>query len=444
LRRAGLRPVALAAAAVPADATGQGRLARLCEREALLERIGWLADLDGADPAQRRTVLDMVGRIAAPVVVTAREPAEGSGLRAAVIGVGRASASEIRQSWQAALGAAAVPLAEWIDRVAGQFDLSIDAVHAVAAEVGCEVTGDPDAAGGRLWNACRSRARPELDGLAQRIVPRADWADVVLPESQRRTLRQIAAHLRHRLVVLHDWGFADRTSRGLGTAVLFAGPSGTGKTLAAEVIAGALGLDLYRVDLSQTVSKYIGETEKNLGRIFDAAEAGGGVLLFDEADALFGKRSEVKDSHDRYANIEVGYLLQRVEAFRGLAVLTTNMMDSLDAAVLRRLRFVVHFPFPDAEARQEIWRRALPARTPTEGLDPVALAQLSIPGGTIHSIALSAAFLAADAGEPVRMDHILAATRTEYRKQERPLTRAETIGWVTREPAGPGQRRQGV
>jgi SpoVK/Ycf46/Vps4 family AAA+-type ATPase len=230
-------------------------------------------------------------------------------------------------------------------------------------------------------------------------------------------------------VVVDDWGFGARTSRGLGVAALFAGPSGTGKTLAAEVLAGALALDLYRVDLSQVVSKYIGETEKNLRQIFDAAEAGGVVLLFDEADALFGKRSEVKDSHDRYANIEVSYLLQRMESYRGLAVLTTNLKSALDSAFLRRLRFIVQFPFPDAGRRAEIWRRAFPAAAPTDGLDPARLAQLTVAGGVIHNISLSAAFLAAEAGEPVRMRHALQAARTEYAKLERPLTDAEVAGW---------------
>jgi SpoVK/Ycf46/Vps4 family AAA+-type ATPase len=189
-------------------------------------------------------------------------------------------------------------------------------------------------------------------------------------------------------------------------------------------------LDLYRVDLSQVVSKYIGETEKNLRRIFDAAEGGGAVLLFDEADALFGKRSEVKDSHDRYANIEVSYLLQRMETYRGLAILTTNMKDAIDSAFLRRLRFVVQFPFPDAVGRAEIWRRVLPPELPVNGLVPEKLARLGVSGGTIRNIALSAAFLAAEAGEPVRMPHILLAARTEYAKLEKPLTDSEVAGWM--------------
>jgi SpoVK/Ycf46/Vps4 family AAA+-type ATPase len=194
-------------------------------------------------------------------------------------------------------------------------------------------------------------------------------------------------------------------------------------------LANELRLDLFRIDLSAVVSKYIGETEKNLRRVFDAAEEGGAVLLFDEADALFGKRSEVKDSHDRYANVEISYLLQRMEAYRGLAVLTTNMKDALDPAFLRRLRFVVQFPFPDQSQRAEIWRRIFPARTPTDALDLNALSRLSIAGGNIRNIALHAAFAAADANEPVRMPHLLGAARLEYEKLEKPLTETELGGW---------------
>jgi SpoVK/Ycf46/Vps4 family AAA+-type ATPase len=199
--------------------------------------------------------------------------------------------------------------------------------------------------------------------------------------------------------------------------------------MAAEVLANELQLDLYHIDLSQVVSKYIGETEKNLGRVFDAAEEGGAILFFDEADALFGKRSEVKDSHDRYANIEVSYLLQRMEAYRGLAILTTNLKSALDPAFLRRIRFVVQFPFPDAAQRADIWRGVFPARTPTEDLDVVQLARLNVAGGSIRNIALNAAFLAMDAGSPVRMADLLRAARTEYAKLERPLTAAEVGGW---------------
>ena len=212
--------------------------------------------------------------------------------------------------------------------------------------------------------------------------------------------------------------------------MLFAGESGTGKTMAAEVLANELHLDLYRIDLSSVVSKYIGETEKNLRRVFDAAEDSGVVLLFDEADALFGKRSEVKDSHDRYANIEVSYLLQRMEAYRGLAILTTNMKASLDTAFQRRLRFVVQFPFPDLGQREAIWRAIFPAATPVENLDFAKLARAQMAGGNIRNIALNAAFLAAQACTPVQMGHLLQAAQSEASKRERPLSDAETKGWV--------------
>jgi SpoVK/Ycf46/Vps4 family AAA+-type ATPase len=217
----------------------------------------------------------------------------------------------------------------------------------------------------------------------------------------------------------------------LGISALFAGASGTGKTMAAEVLANELRLDLYRIDLSQVVSKYIGETEKNLRRVFDAAEEGGAILLFDEADALFGKRTEVRDSHDRYANIEVSYLLQRMESYRGLAILTSNMRNVLDSAFLRRLRFIVQFPFPDGTQRSEIWRRIFPSSTPTENIDAVKLSKLNIPGGNIRNIALHAAFLAADACEPVRMSHLLRAARGEYAKLEKSLTETEIAQWLT-------------
>jgi SpoVK/Ycf46/Vps4 family AAA+-type ATPase len=236
--------------------------------------------------------------------------------------------------------------------------------------------------------------------------------------------------MRLRARVYGSWGFAAQGARGLGLSALFAGPSGTGKTLAAEALAHELRLDLYRIDLSATVSKWIGETEKNLRRLFDAAEDAGAVLLFDEADALFGKRSEVKDSHDRYANVEVSYLLQRVETYRGLAILTTNLKSALDTAFLRRIRFVVNFPFPDATLRDAIWRGVFPAATPTAGLQFERLAQLNVAGGNIRNIALQAAFLAAGEDEAVGMRHILYAARAEYAKLERTLTDTEIEGWT--------------
>jgi len=270
-----------------------------------------------------------------------------------------------------------------------------------------------------------------LERLAQRIDAKATWDAIVLPQEERALLRQIARQVRQRGRVYEDWGFRQTMNRGLGISALFAGESGTGKTMAAEVIANDLRLHLYRIDLSAVVNKYIGETEKNLRRVFDAAEDSSAILFFDEADALFGKRSEVKDSHDRYANLEISYLLQRIEAYRGLAILTTNMKASLDHAFLRRLRFLVGFPFPAAGEREEIWRRAFPPQTPLHPkLDWTALARLAVSGGNIANIAVDAAFRAAHDDAPVSMAHLLGAARAECLKVEKQLSEHETRGWV--------------
>lgn len=278
-------------------------------------------------------------------------------------------------------------------------------------------------------DACRLQARLHLEGLGQRLESTVTWEDLILHQMQLRTLQEIAAHVRQRTKVCDSWGFRAKRSRGHGVSALFSGASGTGKTMAAEVLANELRLDLYRIDLNSVVSKYVGETEKNLRRVFDAAEDGGAILLFDEADALFGKRSEVKDSHDRYSNIEISYLLQRMEAYRGLAILATNMKEALDPAFLRRVRFVVQFPFPDAAQRAEIWRRILLENTPKEGIDIDRLARLSVAGGSIRNIAMNAALLAADADEPIRMSHLLRAAQCEYARLQKSLTEAEIGGW---------------
>jgi SpoVK/Ycf46/Vps4 family AAA+-type ATPase len=280
-----------------------------------------------------------------------------------------------------------------------------------------------------LWMLCRTQVRPRFNSLAKHIPATARWNDLVLPQLQKKTMRELVANVRQQARVYEDWGFVQRSPRGLGITVLFHGPSGTGKTMAAEVLANELDLDLYHIDLSTVVSKYIGETEKNLRQVFDAADRGGLILLFDEADALFGKRSEVKDSHDRYANIEVSYLLQRMEAYRGLAILTTNNKSALDPAFMRRIRFVIQFPFPDANQRAEIWKRIFPQQTPVDDLDERKLARLNVAGGNIRNIALNAAFLAADQDRPVTMGDIRAAAQTEYTKIEKPLSTADTKDW---------------
>jgi ATPase family associated with various cellular activities (AAA) len=332
------------------------------------------------------------------------------------------TASEQETLWTNELGAG---LESDIARLAVQFNLQAPAIKAVCQEV----LSNPQNLGQQLWQSCRSQARPQLDDLAQRIEATATWEDLILPDREKQILTSIATHVRHRQQVYDRWGFAKQGSRGLGISALFAGASGTGKTMAAEVIAQELQLDLYRIDLSSVVSKYIGETEKNLRRVFNAAESGSTILLFDEADALFGKRSDVKDSHDRYANMEVSYLLQRMEAYRGLAILTTNLKDSIDTAFLRRLRFVIKFPFPDAAQRREIWQRVFPKEVPIRSLDLTKLSKLNVSGGNIRNIALSAAFLAAESDQAIAMQHLLGATQSEYLKLERTLTEAEIRGW---------------
>jgi len=424
--RCGLSLCALRAVDIPARAAEQDELARLWIRQALLGGNALLVEIDEADGADtERLALALVERIGSPTVLGGREPPRSS--RPLVrLEVATPTANEQEQLWRSALGA---DLNGGVERVVGQFHLARDEIEAAQIEARAR-RAEGATADEAVWDASRAQARPRLDDLAQRIESVAGRDDLVVPETERQTLRELVLHVRHRLLVLEKWGFAEKSLRGLGISALFAGPSGTGKTMAAEVLAGELRLDLYRIDLSAVVSKYIGETEKNLRRVFDAAEQGGAILLFDEADALFGKRSEVKDSHDRYANIEVGYLLQRMEAYRGLAILTTTMKSALDPAFLRRIRFVVQFTRPNLASRREIWRRVFPERTPTRGLDVDALARLDVTGGAIRNIALRAAFLAADAGTPVGMDQLADAARSECAKLERPVAEAEIGGWA--------------
>jgi SpoVK/Ycf46/Vps4 family AAA+-type ATPase len=286
-----------------------------------------------------------------------------------------------------------------------------------------------------------------LGELASRLPPAYRWEDLVVPERQLELLQSISAYLRHRDRVLSEWGYDKRVARTQGLKVLFAGESGTGKTMSAQVLAAELGLEIFRVDLATIVSKYIGETEKNLDRIFAAADGSNAILFFDEADALFGKRSEVKDAHDRYANIEVAYLLQKMEQYEGLAVLASNLRSNIDEAFVRRLAFIVHFPFPEEAERRRIWGTIWPAATPLGAdvdLDFLA-AQFRLSGGNIKNVALSAAFHAAACGdERVRMEHIFQATRREYQKLGKVLSDAELYGAFAPAGAGAGHARGDV
>ena len=270
----------------------------------------------------------------------------------------------------------------------------------------------------------------ELDGqnrsyqfgrLAQSIDCIATWSDIVIPTNTTEKMHSVCNQIRYRDMVLNEWGFGSKLNRGKGTAVLFHGESGTGKTMAAEVIANELGRELYRVDLSTVVDKYIGETEKNLSRIFAEAEKGDCILLFDEADALFGKRSEVNDARDRYANIEVNYLLQRLEAFDGLTILATNLRRNLDQAFLRRFKYIIEFPFPDIEMRQEIWRRSIPTATPIDEVDFAYLARISATGGTIANAVINGAFTCASRDELLSTRALLSAMRSELEKLDQPI-----------------------
>jgi ATPase family protein associated with various cellular activities (AAA)/winged helix domain-containing protein len=414
----GLRVYALATEAIPPAPAEADTLARLWDREAALLPLALYLDEPEGDGA---AVDRFAERVRSLVFLAGREPRPAVGGVPLMVDTPRASRAEQRAAWTALAGPAFPVDAA---ALASQFDLSVTAIQQAAEEVRAE-SADPATADARLWAACLAMTRPRLERLAHRIEARAGWDDLVLPAEPLAVLRQLVAQVRQRSRVYDEWGFGETTARGLGISALFAGESGTGKTMAAEVIARALRLDLFRIDLSAVMSKYIGETEKNLRQVFDAAEYGGAILLFDEADALFGKRGEVKDSHDRYANIEIDYLLQRLEAYRGLAILTTNLRSAMDPAFVRRLRFIVEFPFPGLPDRKRMWRQAFPAGAATGELDFDRLARLALTGGSIRNVALNAAFLAADAGESIAMPHVLAAARGEFRKLERPVNEAE-------------------
>ena len=315
-----------------------------------------------------------------------------------------------------------------ISAVAGQFVLTTGQIRDVvntardqASQRGTPLTTED------LLLAARVHSNPRLSNLARKIVPRYHWIDIILPADQLAILREIIVTVRGRPLVLEEWGVGQKLASSAGVTVLFAGPPGTGKTMAAEIIARELSLDLYKIDLSTIVSKYIGETEKNLEKIFSEAQSSNAILFFDEADAIFGKRSEVKDAHDRYANIEVSYLLQRMEAYDGVTVLATNLRANLDEAFTRRLQFAVDFPFPEVADRQRIWETLFPPKVPRHtDLDFDLLARrFKLAGGNIRNVIVSAAYLAAADGEIVTMDHILHSIRRELQKMGRLVNEAD-------------------
>jgi hypothetical protein len=417
----GVEPWRLAWNLVPSSPPELETFTRLWRRQSRLVPVSLYVDLQGMEgesvqSTQSSAINRLLAQLDGLVMVDSREPWPGMPHPSLTVDIAKPTAAEQKAAWLAATGVAG---ADAVPALTAQFNLNLDEIEEIAQTVQDDTVPNSAPLADRLWDACLSVTRPRLDTLAQRIDLKVSWDDIVLPPAESKLLHQIADQVGKRAQVYQDWGFDRKANRGLGINALFAGDSGTGKTMAAEVIANHLRLNLYRIDLSAVVSKYIGETEKNLRKLFDAAEDGGAMLFFDEADALFGKRSEVKDSHDRYANIETNYLLQRMESFGGLAILATNQKSALDEAFMRRLRFVVSFPFPGANERKAIWQRAFPAQTPTEGLDFDRLGKFNLTGGHIALIALNAAFIAANQGSAVTMPIVLDAARIEFRKLER-------------------------
>jgi len=396
---------------------------RLWQRESMLLPLALYIEVDSASEAEKNRLKRFLERSNGIVFVQTDDAKADTVRNRLIVEVNKPTPEEQERIWTDILPG---PNMGQPQQLAEQFSFSQSEITRLATMTLNQTSENDRSFDEELWQACRVAARAGMTQLAQRIDAKAGWEHLVLPSAQTALLHQITDQVVYRNRVYEDWGFRGQMNRGLGINGLFAGDSGTGKTMAAEVIANELNLDLFRVDISAVVSKYIGETEKNLRKLFDAAEDSGAILFFDEADALFGKRSEVKDSHDRYANIEINYLLQRMESYRGLAILATNMKSALDKAFVRRIRFIVDFPFPDVEQRKQIWQRVFPANTPIDkGLDFTRLARFNLTGGNIHNVALNAAFLAAQQNCPVTMPMLLNATRTEFKKLERPVKESD-------------------
>jgi hypothetical protein len=424
------------------DPAGFGQTLRLALREA--EMRGAILYAEGLDAlraddraAHAKQLAEALGACGGCVILAGEQEGLAGVLRGSLrvidVPFGTQDFAQRRACWQEALRREGVLLdSADLDALAGRFRMTQgDIASAVAAASDRALWRDaarphadaPDPHAARptpddIFACARAQARHNLGTLARKVEANYGWADLVLPPDQLSQLEEICLQVKHRQVVYGDWGFDRKLSLGKGLNALFAGPPGTGKTMAAEVIARELHLDLYKIDLSQVVSKYIGETEKNLDRIFREARASYAILFFDEADALFGKRSEVKDAHDRYANIEVGYLLQKMEEYDGIAVLATNLRHHMDDAFVRRMHVIIEFPFPDEEYRRRIWEVSFPREAPlAEDVDFGHLARAAkMAGGNIKSITLAAAFYAAAEGGEIRMSHMMRAARREHQK----------------------------
>jgi SpoVK/Ycf46/Vps4 family AAA+-type ATPase len=411
---------------LPTDSIEREELLRVASREARLGNLAFFMRALENDPGEKiayARFVEFVERLKAPVAIDSPERFMCD-RELMVHAVERPGRDAQLETWYLILGDASASLNGHLADLVEQFDLGPEGIERAASEA-LSRSAVQSLELRELWRACRAHSSWRMEDLARKLIPVSTWDDIVLTPDTHCQLQEVSAQVSQRAKVYEQWGFSREARRGRGISALFSGSSGVGKTMAAEVLANHLALDLYRVDLAGVVSKYIGETEKNLRRIFDTAEQSGAILFFDEADALFGKRTEVKDSHDRYANIEVNYLLQRMEDYRGLAILATNKKSALDKAFLRRLRFLIDFPFPDAAHRRTIWTKSFPREAPVGNLDFDFLARLEIAGGNIRNIAMNAAFLAADRNGPIEFEDVLHAVRREYSKIDKLVTESE-------------------
>jgi hypothetical protein len=399
---------------LPRDDAALTRMLRTIARESRVHDA-WplLLDVDALADQSAVVERELLSRVQSPVLATA---SDGFAWRirstAITVPIAMPDAPTRHAIWTRTLPSASPDV---IRHCAARYNLPPGAiVRASATAAG--LAGASSVEAHHVGRALREHLDHRLAGLARRIETRQTWDDLVLPGDQFDLLIELVARVRHRQRVLDDWGFADKVGRGLGLAALLSGPPGTGKTMIAGLVANELGLDLYQVDLSKVLSKYIGETEKQLAALFEAAESGHAILLFDEADSLFAKRTDVKSSNDRYANLEVNYLLQRIEMFSGIALLTTNHETAIDQAFLRRLAFRIRVAMPEEHERELLWRSMIPSKADVaEGIDFGELARSFVmSGGYIKNAVLRAAFMCAELSQPISNDQLLGAARREY------------------------------